>query len=288
MRISISIGEYATTPYYMAGLEIPVYCMEELCYCIRENAFLLDAGLMNEALVDWIGEKCGLKELAKLLYPLVRRQGTLSAFVTAIFEYVGLYDAAAVRETVEVLIRGAGLSSIEKRKSQVDYLVGKKKYMSAVRGYDALLSKWEDTAGVQGELPAAGVRAAILHNKGVAFTGMMYYEQAAECFKQAYEMDGMEEHYTAYLAAKRIGLEEEEYIAFATELSDSYESTLRLERTMEQLGRSWEEQADYQRLAARIFWRTGKEKQKYYNENDRLIQAMKESYRDCVQDDKNF
>lgn len=282
MRTSISIGDYTTTPYVVSGLEIPVYCAEELCYCIKENAFLLDAGFMSDALIDWIGSKCGLKELAKELKPLVHRQGTLSTFAVMILQYVGLYDMSTIRGVEQVLKKGAGLSSIERRKKQVDYLVEKKKYRSAVRGYEGLLSKWRELEQDNRELPAASVRAAILHNMGAAYAGLMRYGCAAECFMQAYEANGENAHYMAFLAAKRMELKEEEYIAFAAELSDSYESTLQLERMMERLRKEWEQQADCQRLKTRKAMRFGGDKQKYYDENDRLTRALEDSYRECV------
>lgn len=282
MRTTLSIGEYATTPYYIAGLEIPVYCIEELCFCIRENAFLIDADLMNDELIEWIGNKCGLKELSRQLYPIVHRQGALSTLVTAILEYAGLFDTSTVRSIAALLKKNAGLSSIEKRKEKVDYLVSSKKYVAAIRGYDALLAKWDEPSGRAGELPAPGVRAAILHNKGVALAEMMQYERAASCFLESYEVSGRQEEYAAYLAAKRMGLSESEYISFASELADGYTGTLQLERTMERVRREWEEQADYQRLAMRKLMRSGSDKQKYYDENERLTQALKDHYRDCV------
>ncbi|MBQ4536477.1 MAG: tetratricopeptide repeat protein [Lachnospiraceae bacterium] len=282
MRASICVGEYSTTPYFIAGLEIPVYCMEELCYCIKENAFLMDTGIMNDGLVDWIGSKCGLKELAKQLHPLVHRKGSLSVFVSMIMEYTGLYETAVIRNVEQVLKQGAGLSGIEKRKSQIDYLVGRKKYLSALNGYDALLSKWREMEQEGKPLPAVGVLSAIWHNKGVALAGMMNYERAAECFYKAYELEQNAEYYVAFLAAKRMSLSDEEYISFVADRSEGYEHTLQLEKTMEQLQKSWEEQADYQRLKERSKWRFGLEKQRYYNENDRLTEAFKECYREYV------
>ena len=56
MKASLCVGEYCETAYNIEELEIRVYCMEELCYCLKENAFLLDMSIMNDKLVDWIGE----------------------------------------------------------------------------------------------------------------------------------------------------------------------------------------------------------------------------------------
>ena len=69
MKASLCVGEYCETAYNIEELEIRVYCMEELCYCLKENAFLLDMSIMNDKLVDWIGEECRVRELAKQLYP---------------------------------------------------------------------------------------------------------------------------------------------------------------------------------------------------------------------------
>ena len=282
MRASVCVGEYTTTPYCVRELEIPVYCMEELCYCLKENAFLLDASLMNDSLIEWIGDCCGLGELARELYPLVHKQGSLSAFVAMIMEYVGLYDTQSIHDIEQVLKRGAGLSNIEKRKSQIDYLVEKKKYVAALRGYDGLLAMWEEQEAEGSKLPAAQVRASILYNKGVAFTGMMLYKQAAEAFRQANEVSESDTHFMAYLAAKRMELSDGEYIAFAAELPDSYEQTLLLEKEIERLKSQWEEQADCQRIRMRRDWREGHDKQKYYDENERLTLGLKNSYRNSV------
>ncbi len=284
MRVSVCVGDYAKTPYCVAGLEIQVYCMEELCYCLRENAFLLDLSLLEEGLVDWIGEECGVMELARELYPMVRKQGSLSAFVTFILEYVGLYDNEAIREVEKVLKEGSGLSSIEKRKNQVDYLVQKKKYPVAVLRYDELLFKWKEDSERGAEMPPTGVRAKILHNKGVALSCMLVYGQAAECFREANEIAPNAETYRAYLAAKRMELSEGDYLAFIAAQPDSYETSLKLEKELERLSKDFHEQETGIRLAELQGWRFGGDKQKYYDELERITQVLKDSYRNSVCD----
>lgn len=278
MRISVCVGEYAREPYCVPGLEINVYCMEEMCYCIRENAFLLDISLMNDKLVGWIERECGLKELARALYQLVHKSGSLSAFTVTILEYTGLYDRDTIAEIEQVLKKGAGLSSVEKRKSQIDYLVKKKKYLSAIHGYDMLLEKWEESDRESGQLPANDTKAAVLHNKGVAYTGLMLYPQAAECFLEAYGINGAEEHYRAYLTAKRMELSESDYVAFAAEQTESYQYTMELEKRLKGLMHEWEQQPEYLRLYNRRELRSGSDRQKYYEENESLTQALKNSY----------
>ncbi len=282
MKASVCVGNYATTSYYMAELGLSVYCIEELCYVMKENAFLLDSSIMNDVLVEWIGEGCGLQNLSKELYSMVHKKGSLSGFVTIIMEYVGLYDNDAIREVERVLKQGAGLSNIEKRKSQIDYLVGKKKYVAAVKGYQYLLSTWEEASNSNKELPGMEVKASILHNMGVALSGMMVYSESAECFRQAYELMGSGESLKAYLAAKRMVLSEEEYVAFMAENPQFYKESMDLEKQLEKLQNQWECHADYLRLEERKQWRYGVDKQKYYEESDRMVEALKSAYRYSV------
>lgn len=282
MRISVCVGNYATTPYRVPGPELSAYCAEELCYCLKENAFLVDVTLMNDNLLRWLDKECGLSDLARELHPLVHKQGSLSAFVSMIMQYVGLYDAETIRQIEQVLKKGAGLSNIEKRKSQVDYLVQKKKYVAALRGYDDLLTLWGQLQKSERELPAADVQADIVHNKGVAYAGLMLYDTAASCFLEANRLAPGEKHLECYLAAKRMELSESEYISFAASLPEAYEQTLRLEKKIEQMKSDWQEHADYMRLMQRKEWREGNDKQKYYDENERLTQALKDSYRISV------
>lgn len=283
MRVSVCVGNYAEIPYCIPGLDMNVRSMEELCYCMKENAFLLDLSLMNDGLLKWIEQQCGLRRLVEQLYPLVHRKGSLSAFVVTIFQYVGLYENSVVQDVERVLKQGAGLSSIEKRKSQIDYLVKKKKYDLALKNYDALLKMWEEEAGSGEAMPAVSCLAAIWHNRGVAYTGLMRYEKAAECFLKAYELHGDESYVMAYLAAKRMALPEEAYVAFVAEHGELYQCSLQLEKQFESYEQEWEQQPEYLMLYHRSELK-GTQRQKYYEENERVTLNLKESYRSCIID----
>lgn len=282
MKASLCVGEYCENAYRVEGLEISVYCMEELCYCLKENAFLLDLSLMNDALVDWIGDGCKVRDLAKQLHTMVHKQGSLSNFVVTILQYVGMYDAEELRQVEQVLKQGAGLSNLEKRKSQIDYMVEKRKYAAAIRGYDTLLETWDALEQEGRDLPAAKVRAAILHNKGVALTGLMLYDKAADNFHAAHLADPDRVHLDAYLAAKRMELTEDAYVAFAAQNPESYTESLELEKRIEQIGREWEMQPEYRQLQLRREWR-GSDRVKYDTENERLTAALKNSYRSSIE-----
>ena len=168
---------------------------------------------------------------------------------------------------------------MEKRKSQIDLLTQKKKYKVAIRGYDLLLEQWMEWESEGKQMPPVKVRADILHNKGVALAGLMLYEQAAKCFKAAYDLEQDSVYLKTYLAAKRMELTDNEYIAFVTGMNGIYEISLALEKEVEQLKRQFGEQLEYQTLEERKKMRAGENKQGYYADNDRLISLLEESYR---------
>lgn len=279
MQRYLCVGEYSSVPYLIQGLEIRVYCMEELCYGLKENALLLDNTLMSDTLIGWIREQCGLDELADSLYPMVHRQGSLSMFVTAILEYVGLYDGDTVRQVEQTLKKGAGLSNLEKRKEQVDHLVKKKKYIAAVRGYDSLLLNWEKFSESGKETPGEILKADICHNKGVAYSRLMLYRQAQDSFLEAYRAGGKPEEYFCFLGAKRMELSENGYISFAAGEMEHYEMTLELEQRMKELRGEFVYQPEKLMLEQRRELREGSEKQRYYDESEILCQTLKDGYR---------
>ena len=240
--------------------------------------------MMGDELPEWIGRECGLRDLSKVLWPLIHKKGSFSAFVTVLLEYVGFYDRQTISEVEQMLKRGAGLSSIEKKKSQIDQLVKKKKYLAAVRGYDSLIRKWAEQTREGEPLPAVDCLAAIWHNKGVALTGLMIYTRAAECFLTAYETTEREDYYRDYLAAKRMELSEADYVTFASEHAGDYELALELEKDVERLVGEWEKQPEYLLLYNRRELRSGDNRQKYFDENGRIAQLLKDSYRSSVAD----
>lgn len=269
-RAILLCGEDAKTPYRFAKPEISVYSVEELCYVLKENAFLLDNDIMDKRLIAWIEKECGLKELAAQLYPLVNRKGTVSAFVMTILEYVGSYNQETLQEAEKMLKQGANLSTYEKYKTRVDYMVGKGRFKEAIAEYDLLLAGLPEA---ENELSAR-----IWHNRGVALAGLFLFEKAAGCFWKSYGMQPVRETFVEYLAAKRMYMSDADYVAFVAELPDAYEDSLELEKRVEELRASWGNYIDMQRLNQMRQWKESGESNRYYEEAERAVQGLKHSY----------
>ena len=273
-KILLGTGEYAKTPYYFENLGLRVFSVEELCYVLRENAFLLDREIVNKRLVRWIEEELNLSELADMLYPLLHKKTPAGAFAGVILRYTNFYEEETVEKTEEIYEAGANLSVYEKLKSRVDYLVRNEKYMAAIREYEVLLGKLPEQE--------KEMTSSIIHNMGVAMCGLFLFEEAAQQFLKAYELKQDGETLVEYLAAMRLSMKEEDYIAFAAGHPVYYEDTLTLEKRVEELGAAWEESEEKRGLDRRLLRKVQGDTAGYYAETDTRLQELKNQYRESV------
>ena len=66
-RVYLCLGQNAELPYYFEKAKVHIWNIEELCYFIRENAWIMEPELLTKELIDWVAQQCGLPKLAVLL-----------------------------------------------------------------------------------------------------------------------------------------------------------------------------------------------------------------------------
>ena len=274
-RVILCTGKSAQVPYCIEKLGIQVWSVEELCYCLRENAFLLDQDIVSGKLVEWLEEECGLEELSGALYPLVKGKGTLAAFVCRIMEYTGYCDTQTLTQVSQTLQSGAELSDYEKKKKRGDFLMQNCKYAKALLEYEWLLS----------DLPEQekNLRGDILHNMGVALAGLFLFEEAAERFLEAYRCRPETAYYRSYLAAKRMLYDDKEYISFVAEYPDAYDISLKLEQEVDRILEDWERSDEFAGLTGLLELKEEGQNALYYEEVDMQVQRLKDRYREYTQ-----
>lgn len=273
-KILLCTGKYANKPYYFENICANVYCVEELCYLLSTNPFLIDTEIMNPLLAQWIDEECGLKDLSHQLLNLLNRATQPGIFVDTILDYVN-YNTEADRKRIEEVLRGSiGLSEYEKRKKQGDYLLENGRFRLAIIEYDKMLM----------EIPEAEteMRAGLYHNMAVAYSRLFQYESGARFFKKAYELSGNEESGLQYLAAVRSRLREGEYISFIAQNGQYYELSLKLEKRFEEARGQFEATEQNRKLSALEIYRDEGNTASYYEEIDKMIMQLKDDYRQSV------
>ncbi|MCR4793097.1 MAG: tetratricopeptide repeat protein [Lachnospiraceae bacterium] len=277
-RISLAIGIYSQVPYVIPGIEVRVYCIEELCVAFKENAVLIDEQIMNKGLTEWIYRDLGLRELADALMGMMNDKPNLGAFCRYIMEYTGLFDRPTIFEVCKMLTMGAGMSTMERQKKQADTLAENGNYEAAIHAYRNMIDKWKESESE--ESPAmATLLGNVYHNLGCSYAGMMKYRLAAASFKKAYSYEETYEHRHSYVAALRLSMTGTEFIKYVADHPELGPDSISLESEMDALKKEYD--ATGEGITHQIMKTTRQqfEGSDVSSDNEHILEALKEKYR---------
>ncbi|MDD6572594.1 MAG: hypothetical protein PUF12_09455 [Thermoflexaceae bacterium] len=197
-------SEEAKKPYYISSLGIYVYSLEELCYGIYNNIYLIGSDFVDDALIDFIRNETKDKWLADELAFLKEKNAGLREMVITILLYVDYYTKKEVDELRTLIDNLSALGAEERLKRRADNFLFNKKYDSAIKNYADILNAKE-------HMMKDDFYGNVFHNTGTAYGKLFLFEQAAECFKMAYQLNNREESLKGYfMAAALAGIKVDE------------------------------------------------------------------------------
>lgn len=276
MRPVIGLGKMADLPFFYEKQSVRIYSLEELCYCIVKDAYLVDQDLMSRKLINWIKDECGLSELAMSLEGVLRTDGAVSAFVSILLEYSGRYPTDKIREIEEIVRLNSNASPFEKEKAKADYLLKNEKYTQAIIGYNELMEK----------IPKADIRlrAAVLFNLGYAYAHLFQFQNAANCYRLSYQAYPAEDSLLQYLCAVRIHLDENEYLKFISENEDLYGPSQKVETLIRRSEEMFQATECYRQLSTLPMYRDEKAEGLLYYKKElyQKTEELKNEYRNMT------
>lgn len=203
-ELSLCLSELATTPYYVSGLGVNVYSIEELCFLLSENAYILDNDLLDTSLCNFIDKQLKMKDLALKLKKLVDENKSIGEFVTTILTETGYLSDEKIAEVKQVLLDNSMLGFSRKHKARGDSLLRSRKYTLAIDEYQYILSNIDKAEETE-------LYSAILHNIGTAYAHMFLFRKAAYYYREASDLTDNEESKMAYLMATRLTMHKDQY-----------------------------------------------------------------------------
>lgn len=263
----------AALPYYIEGISWNVYSLEELCYYIENNTYLLEKDFMNEELCTWIGKEVKNLTLAQQLRDIMHMDGRLSEFVLTLLVECGYCPKDTIKEIVRIVQEMEEKSDFECNKVRADRLMEKEKYLSSIYEYKRLLDSNE--AGEQSK----ELIGNIWNNLGTAYARLFLFQEAIHCYEKAYELNGNPESLKECLMAHRclrddVGYEQAaQKYQLSEELKKSYREEI--------IEASFAEDAVefINKLEAIMIMNTGGQKKEYQREISNIIFNWKEEYR---------
>ena len=263
----------AALPYYIEGISWNVYSLEELCYYIENNTYLLERDFMTEELCTWIGKEVKNEKLAERLRDIMRMDGRLSEYVMAILVECGYCPKETIREIVRLIREMEEKSDFECNKVRADRLMEKEKYLSSIYEYKTLLES--NDAGAQ----PPQLIGNIWHNLGTAYARLFLFQEAIHCYERAYYLNNNEESLKEALMAYRCLKDEVGFVEVATANGLDEEEITRIKNELSIASRSDETKEFENKLEAIAMMNVSGQKADYQKAISNIIFNWKEEYR---------
>ncbi len=207
MAFDLCVVPRASKPYYIENISTNIWSIEELCFYLYENIYLIDSTICNEVLCDWLRDELGLKKLYRTMYAHLEAKDGIAFFVIPIFREAGYLTSAQLRDFQEKLGKLEVQPEDSRSKMKGDYLVRCGMYSEAVREYRRIL-RHQNPGSVGAEF-----YAGIWNNLGAALARSFRFEEAASSYLEAWKLSHTKEMLRKYVSALPLYLDEETYQA---------------------------------------------------------------------------
>ena len=196
----------ARQPYEITRVHIRIHTIEELCYYVCNNLYLIDHTFMNRQLCDWIEMELEMEELANNLREELSKNCSQDQFVIALLKGSVIYNISEVNKIQLKLDKLRNQKDVERAKYKADCLMERKEYEDAILVYQAIVNNtWDESVPTQ----FYGCVYACL---GTAYGRMFLYEEAAVAYKEAYRLCEEAQMLKAYLYCCMKSKTQEKYV----------------------------------------------------------------------------
>ena len=169
----------AEKPFYIENISTNIYSIEELCYYLYNNLYLVDRSLISNKLCTWLDEELKLPKLAAKLRPFIGKEAGLEEILYPIFKEINYLAYEELRILNGRIERRNKESEEIREKRKGDALMENRMYVNAIRVYQKLLEK--DSREISREM-----RERILHNQGCAYSYLFQMDKALKIYLLAY------------------------------------------------------------------------------------------------------
>lgn len=185
----------AEVPYFIENISTNIYSLEELCYYLYHNLYLVDKTIINENLCTWIQEELDLPRLAAKLRPHMGKFASAEDVLYPIFKEINYLSYEELRTFNAQLAKLDAEAPAVREKRKGDALMDNGMFVNAIRVYQKLLER-EDLEKIR-----EGLTEGVYHNLGCAYSYLFQMEKALECFYNAYEGGRSQKALKTYLLA---------------------------------------------------------------------------------------
>lgn len=187
-------GKRSINPYLIKESGINIYSIEELCYYIYNNTYMIGREFFCEELAEYVKAELELPSLAQKLKYGIDHNVELLTMVTDILSASNYYSAEERENIINTLNALSSKSKSERMKARADMLLERKKYISAANAY-------KDILNVKDEVYSTEFVATVWNNIGITYIKQFLFEDACKCFKTACDINRQEDYFDNMVCA---------------------------------------------------------------------------------------
>jgi len=221
--------KHATHPYEISRIHCKIFTIEELCYYLCNNLYLIDYTIMNEQLCVWLDEELEMPGLAGQLRDVIRLHGSVEKFVVTILKDSKIYKDPEMIRIQNTLERLKNQKDIEKQKYKADNLLESGEIEEAILVYQAILNQEKD------ESVDDKFYGRIYAGLGAAYGKLFLYQESARMYDRAYQICEDKALLKPYLYASYKYMSLEEYHILLTKHEDYVEINAQMRQEIEDI-----------------------------------------------------
>lgn len=214
----------ANEPYHFRLTKTNVYSMEEVCYYIRHNIYMMQEEVFDREFAHWIRRELHMDTTADKLERLIEDHRNMKDIVVTLCCSCDYYEEEEIRELIRIIDETEHLPGYARKKYKGDNYLKCQSYEKAVEEYEKV---FESDEILQAE---ASVYGDLFHNMGVAYVNMGEFHKGSELFLKAYEKNNREESLAQCMYALRMCKDVGTYKKLLNDLDISEESQSKWEK----------------------------------------------------------
>lgn len=266
-------GKRTTTPYIIKEAGINIYSIEELCYYLYNNTYMVGIDFFSNELIQYISEELELPSLGQKLKYGVNHNLSLTSLVMEVLSATGYYSAQE-RQSIEKTLDALGSKSkAERMKARADMLFERKKYVSASNAYKEILGSREQTY-------EPSFVANIWNNIGVVYTKQFLFEDAVMCFKTACDIERQEEYFDNMVCAAIFSRDDSLLSDLAAQYQITDEMINQYMKAIESHKKVMVRSREFMELKDKLLYDGSRELAEYKEDIREIIGKWKDEYRD--------
>ncbi|MBC8556240.1 tetratricopeptide repeat protein [Jutongia hominis] len=219
----------ALTPYHFRLTDTNVYSMEEVCYYIWHNIYMIQEEVFDREFVMWIEKELHMEETSHKLACLIQDHKNLRDIVVTICCSCDYYDEEEINALIRLMDEIEQMPAYARKKHKGDTYLACHSYEKALEEYEKV---FESDEVLHAEKEAYG---SIFHNMGVAYSNLAEFRKAAEYFLKAYEQNKKDASLSQGLFALRLSKDVEGYKKALVDFDVSPEKQLQWEKEYTQV-----------------------------------------------------